>query len=267
MKHNTGISCIELGAGANTQVVPKEADKGPPEGFVDNTVRVYRMIDGEKVLIRIEDPFQPGWDQPQTKLSGFGRKERGEDIMPEKKKAPSKVALSMAMDKHKTIDGVAKSFGVGWGTARKWLKEAGVEMQIFKEALKQTPDPEPEKVGRQDPVQEAQEPAGNSVQETVPPVKMPLGMELPPERVSYTSTQYQEQIAIAQGNYSPDDNDFTLEDEEPIPYIVAPAFDLAPVKIQLICTALAEYKDQLLPADIALELVRAIGDIQFPGVR
>lgn len=260
-----GITVIELGSGANTQVVPKEEDKGPPEGFIDNTVKVYRLNpDGSKgEHLRDMPVFPEDWDKPEDfTFSVNAPKQRGEDSMAkydwvtlwpqvQELQAAGKNAKEIAVELE--IDLSVLNAKIYREKKAKDVKKSGMTInpefeaavqEAEKTALKQTPDPEPEKVGRQDPVQEAQEPAADSVPNAVPAVNMPLGCELP----KYT------------------EEDFGPADDEPIPYVVVPTFDLAPVKIQLIATALAEYRDERMPADITLELVRAIGDIEL-GVK
>jgi hypothetical protein len=78
---------------------------------------------------------------------------------------------------------------------------------------------------------------------------MPLGVELPRE------TQY-----------APEDNDFTAEDELPIPFLPAEKPDLGPVKIQLIATVLCEYHEDNISANIALRLIQGIQNLQLPEV-
>lgn len=65
MNRNIG-RCIELVPGANPQVVTKEVDLGPPEDFVDNTVKVYKLNpDGSKgEHLRDMPAFPEGWNDP-----------------------------------------------------------------------------------------------------------------------------------------------------------------------------------------------------------
>lgn len=58
------VICTELKPGVNVLVNTEPKPDGPPEGFIDHTVKVYRMIDGVKTLVRTEDPFPEGWDKP-----------------------------------------------------------------------------------------------------------------------------------------------------------------------------------------------------------
>ena len=224
MKHNIGFNVIE--PGANPQVVPKEADKGPPEGFIDNTVRVYKMVDGEKVLVRTEDPFSPGWDTPQRKLSGFGRKQEEDNIM-------AKYDWDILWPQVLELRRLGKN-----------VKEVAAELEMDLTALKskiyreekakgkQTPNPEPEKVGRQEPAQGKEESAKNIIPE---PVKMPVGCALPK------------------------DDSFTVADDEPIPYQVN---DCVYSQIDLILeymTAGARLKvEKVLKDPIAIALIKEL---------
>ena len=149
-----------------------------------------------------------------------------------KRQAPANLEQVWIEGEYK-IDKVAKAYGVGWAVARRWLQEAGL-IDNFGTRIMQTSDPaqaatnEPDQSGAS---------ADTRIPEKEITVKDVLLYELEPQE------------------------NFTAEDDEPIPYTVVPQFDLAPVKIQLIAATLAEYREGAVPAEIALELVKRIGGL------
>lgn len=291
---NKGISCIELVPGANTKVIPVESIPIPPGGFIDNTVYRYKMINGEKVLIGTMPPFPENYKDYDFKdFSLQDDEEKGEDNVVKVKSDEWPAIIKRGIELLNDTPDLTL-----YGACSMLVKEFGLQIRpqsIYGrlkkeyEAKQQTPNPDPAAAANQEPGQGEGEPAGNSVQQDprelqafeeafkeaqekqdriTDPINMPLGMELPPEPERFSQ-------------YDPADNDFTEEDDKPIPFRVVspeealkafnlapeePVFDLAPVKIQLIATALAEYKDDLLPAGITVDLVMAIGALSL-GVR
>ena len=62
---------IEPTPGANNYINTKQADPGPPEGFVDSTVYIYKVgPNGEEVLTGTQEPFPLGWEEAQTQKIG-----------------------------------------------------------------------------------------------------------------------------------------------------------------------------------------------------
>ena len=204
----------------------------------NNTYCYRRRPDGKTYLHRIVLGY--GWENipfDVTKLSCY---EKGEDSMTSP--TPTKEELlAIYQQCEGKIERVSKKIRKNWGKTKALLVEYGIidtfGTPILQGKQEQTP-PEP-KGDQPDPAQETQEPANNSIPEKEITVKDVLMYELEQQ------------------------DDFTVDDDKPIPYTVAPGYDLAPVKIQLIAAALAEYRSEQLPAFIALRLVKAIGDIEL----
>lgn len=208
--------CTELKPGTNLLVNTELKDNRPPEGFIDHTVKVYKMVDGVKTLVRTEDPFPEGWDKHDFRIANkiASEERRGEEMAKNTKAVVPDNLGQVWIESNYVIDKVAKAYKCGWGTARGWLLEAGLIDNLGTRKL-QPPEPE----------------------QSVEPESEQTQYELEPQE------------------------NFTAEDDEPIPYTVAQVFDLAPVKIQLIAATLAEYREGAVPAEIALELVKRIGGL------
>jgi len=125
-----------------------------------------------------------------------------------------------------SVSETAKQIGVPFATLYGWLKQE----------KKQTPDPNPVQVGRQEPDQEKEEPAVQSL----PEVEVPVNTQ-----------------------YNPSDNDFNTEDEEPISSRLAekPIFNLDRLKINLIEAVLDERDIGNIPNNLTLALILLIGSI------
>ena len=68
------IVCLEPGADNPKEHAPLPQPE-PPEGFVDNTVYRYKLVDGKEVLIGTMEAFPEGWDHPQQfREKGFQKK-------------------------------------------------------------------------------------------------------------------------------------------------------------------------------------------------
>ena len=122
--------------------------------------------------------------------------------------------------------------------------------KIYREENKQTPTPEPEKVGRQDPVQENVESA----------------TEIIPELEYLKQTGKEEEYGCpfdepAFNPNPPEDNDFTAEDDEPIPYTpVENPFDLNRFKIAVLEIFQEVARANQAPAYVSLAFMNAIID-------
>lgn len=196
---------------------------------IDTNTYCYRLIDGKQVFNRVK--LGRGWaEQPfdVTKLSCY---EKGEDSMAGKTGYHKQwlpwdelmPQVEQMLAEGKEVPEIAQRLGIKKDTLWKRLN-------LNKKA--QTSEP----TGGQLSPAQSEAPALDIVPEKEITVKDVLLYEIEQQ------------------------DDFTSEDEEPIPYKV---FDLAPVKIQLIAAALAEYRAEQLPAFIALRLVKAIGDIEL----
>lgn len=248
-----GVLCTELKPGNNIQVKPEPKDTGPPEGFIDNNVKVYKMIDGVKTLIRTEDPFPEGWDKPAPFqiISNAESEERRRDHMGKKVKleVPADIEQVWA-EVNYSVNGVATKYGVGWPTARGWLQEAGLLdetkkaaavnqdfEQAFDKQEQEQSQPDPEQAANQEPDQ-----TDDGTADTCIPEK-----EITVKDVLLYEVEHQD--------------GFPAADNEPIPYTVAtvaPKFDLTPVKLQLIAATLAEFREGCCPAYVTLQVIKQI---------
>lgn len=155
------VVCLELGADNPKKHTPPPEPE-PPEGFVDNTVYRYKLVDGKEVLIGTMEAFPEGWDDPakrkMTPGSGRRDKEEDEDMGRPKREAPPADELRRLYEKHNgKINWIARSLGTNWLRTKQWLIEAGIIEE------QQTPEPKPAEAGNQEPVQESQEPAEPSI--------------------------------------------------------------------------------------------------------
>jgi hypothetical protein len=162
------VVCLEPGADNPKKHTPPPEPE-PPEGFVDNTVKVFRLNpDGSKgEFLGTMPPFPEGWDDPakrkMTPGSGRRDKEEDEDMGRPKREAPPADELRRLYEKHNgKINRIARSLGTNWLRTKQWLIEAGIIEE------QQTPEPKPAEAGNQEPVQESQEPAGDSVAQGAP---------------------------------------------------------------------------------------------------
>lgn len=232
MKNNDlpGMQYIELD-GSNTYVTPKEQDKGPPSGFIDNSVKVYKLNpDGTKGEHIKDIPGYPeGWDE-QGRFEIIAGKEKEDNDMPAPRedKAEKLAEVEVLMAEGKSLTQAAKEVGVPVGTLSYWLKDN----------KKQTPEPKPVQAVNQEPEEESQEPAIESV-----PVEEPEVKELADARV-YKYTQ---------------------EDDEPIPYVPVTDLDklLAELKIEWLKTTI--WLDAL-SAEEKLRFMQAVMNMQLPEV-
>ena len=217
MKSMPGMQAIELIPGANHLVAPEGKDPGPPEGFVDNTVYRYRMINGEKVLVGTMDGFPDGWDNtnpikqqnkwpkpfeagPDERRYPGPEEKKGEDNMPIPRKNKEdilKKAKEQIKNTDKPIAQIARELCIPESTLHTWLNRD----------KKQTPKPEPVQATNQEPEQVAKEPAAESVPE--------IEMGCPFDEPIYNPEPPKEII-----KYTPEDNDWHPVDDELIPYIV-----------------------------------------------
>ena len=113
-------------------------DTGPPESFVDNTVRVFKLNqDGTKgEHIKDVDPFPEGWD----KATGFNKvdiveKKEEDKIMPKQREDKSELMIKAKelMQNGATQAAAAKELGLPYGTLDTWLRNE-----------KKSVDPQPE---------------------------------------------------------------------------------------------------------------------------
>ena len=185
---------IEPGADNPKEHAPVPAPD-PPEGFVDNTVYRYRIDeDGNKVFIGTMDGFPEGWERPkQFREKGFKKQKEEVEEMPKKDIAfeaivarAQEVAAERGISLYKASGIVAQETGLHRTTVYNHAR-----------AMLQTPSPEPDQAANQEPERAEAEPAENIITEKGCPFDEEAFNPNPPE-----------------------DNDFTAEDDEPIPYTV-----------------------------------------------
>ena len=220
------VVCLEPGADNPKKHTPPPEPE-PPEGFVDNTVKVFRLNpDGSKgELLRIEPAFPEGWDDPaKRKMTRNLRQQKNieeeEDMGRPKREAPPADELRRLYEKHNgKINRIARSLGTNWLRTKQWLIEAGIIEE------QQTPEPKPAEAGNQEPVQESQEPAQTSLD--------------PPED------------EVKEEGFGP-------EDDEPIPYQVAEDATLDEMKVIWIENVLTHCTQ----AKTQLQYIQAIMDLR-----
>lgn len=173
-------------------------DPEPPEGFVDNTVKVFRLNpDGSKgEFLGTMPAFPEGWDDPQQfREKGFQKKKEEGEEMPKKDidfeaivARAQEVAAERGISLYKASGIVAKETGLHRTTVYNHAR-----------AMLQTPEPEPAEAANQEPEREEME----SAEDIIPKTEMGCPFDEP-----------------AYNPNPPEDNDFTAEDDEPIPYTV-----------------------------------------------
>jgi hypothetical protein len=141
----------------------------PPEGFIDNTVKVFRLNpDGSKgELVRTMEAFPEGWDDPArrrlTPGSGARNQKEDEEMARPRREPPPVETLRALYEKYDAkIQPIAIELDATWMMARRWLREAGIIEQ------KQTPTPEPTQAANQEPEREEAESATQSVAQEEP---------------------------------------------------------------------------------------------------
>ncbi len=196
MNKNPVLRCTDLGTMDNLYTSPKRSQPEPPEGFVDNTVKVFRLNpDGTKGdFLRTMEAFPEGWDDPhKLREKGFQKQKEEVKEMPKKDidfdaivAKAKQIMTEQDVSLYKASGIVAQETGLHRTTVYNHAR-----------AMLQAPSPEPAEAANQEPEREETEPAGNSVAQ--------------PQRTTYTSTQYQESV---------EKGGFTADDDYPIPYTV-----------------------------------------------
>ena len=155
------IVCLEPGADNPKKHSPVPAPE-PPEGFVDNTVKVFRLNpDGSKGEFLGTMPAYPeGWDDPQQfREKGFQKKKEEVKEMPKKDidfeaivARAQEVAAERGISLYKASGIVAQETGLHRTTVYNHAR-----------AMLQAPSPEPAAAANQEPERESQEPAQTSL--------------------------------------------------------------------------------------------------------
>ena len=244
MSKSFHVVCLEPGADNPKEHAPVPAPD-PPEGFVDNTVYQYKLVDGKEVLIGTMDAFPEGWDHPQQfREKGFQKKKEEEKMARYYWKALWPQAQELLAQGFSTAK-VAEKLGIDAPALR-----CKIDRERRK-AERQTPTPEPEKVGRQYPVQENVE----SATEIIPEL----------EYLKQTGKEEEYGCPFDEPAYNPnppEDNDFTAEDDEPIPYTVTEEklFNLDSFKMRVLEIFQEVARANQAPAYVSLAFINAIID-------
>jgi len=170
LNKNPVLRCTDLGTMDNLYTSPKRSQPEPPEGFVDNTVKVFRLNpDGSKgELVRTMEAFPEGWDDPARRrlTPGSGARKQKEEVKEMPKKdidfgvivaRVQEVAAERGISLYKASGIVAQETGLHRTTVYNRAK-----------AMEQTPTPEPTQAANQEPIQGSQEPANQSVAQEEP---------------------------------------------------------------------------------------------------
>lgn len=186
MNKNPVLRCTDLGTMDNLYTSPKRSQPEPPEGFIDNTVKVFRLNpDGSKgELVRTMEAFPEGWDDPhKLREKGFQKQKEEVKEMPKKDidfgvivARTQELAAELGISLYKASQIVAKETGLHRTTVYNHAR-----------AMLQAPSPEPAAAANQEPEREEAESAENSV--------------------AYDHEE------VEKGG-------FTADDDEPIPYTV-----------------------------------------------
>jgi len=92
---------------------------------IDNTVKVYKVINGVETLVRTENPYPENWgcfnSEPVTPEKQGKKSKRARCP---KREPPPKDELTQAYKElGPAISNVAKRYGAGFTTIRRWLRE------------------------------------------------------------------------------------------------------------------------------------------------
>lgn len=216
------VVCLEPGADNPKKHTPPPEPE-PPEGFVDNTVKVFRLNpDGSKgEFLGTMPAFPEGWDDPaKRKMTRNLRQQKNIEeeegmraVSLDKEKMVAKARELMSQGR--SMNKAAQELGVPIGTLAYWLKKD----------KEHTPTPEPAEAANQEPERESQEPAQTSLD--------------PPED------------EVKEEGFGP-------EDDEPIPYQVAEDATLDEMKVIWIENVLTHCTQ----AKTQLQYIQAIMDLR-----
>ncbi len=241
------VVCLEPGADNPKKHTPPPEPE-PPEGFVDNTVKVFRLNpDGSKgEFLGTMPAFPEGWDDPAKRKMTPGSRW-------ENQKEDEKI---MARYHWKALWPQAQELLAQGLSTAKVADKLGIDAPALRckidrerrKAKKQTPTPEPDQAANQEPERAEAESA----------------TEIIPELEYLKQTGKEEEYGCpfdepAFNPNPPEDNDFTAEDDEPIPYTVTEEkFNLDRFKIRVleIFQEVAAQNDA--PANISLAFIDAI---------
>lgn len=285
VKKSNSVMATDLIPGTNHYINYEPEEPKPPDNFIDNTVKRGRLLpDGSIEWYGTQEAFPEGWDQTNNnivKRPDWTPKQEGEDKV-RAKESPSHEELLALCEKHGyKINCIAKELKCSWSLVRKWLLEA----KLIDPPTNPTVNPEFDAAFTQPPAGEpdpGQQQPTNPAQLTVKPdfeaeiarldeefdaaIEKQLARQEQPEQpreITVTDVLMAE-LDQRQSQYNPSDNDFTCEDNTPIPFrpvSVKPPADLACIKLILIETVIGEGPCQGLSPDIILDLVGQIKDL------
>ena len=239
------VVCLEPGADNPKKHTPPPEPE-PPEGFVDNTVKVFRLNpDGSKgEFLGTMPAFPEGWDDPaKRKMTRNLRQQKNIEeeegmraVSLDKEKMVAKARELMSQGR--SMNKAAQELGVPIGTLAYWLKKD----------KEQTPEPKPAEAGNQEPIQGSQEPAGDSVAQGAPFDEAAFNPDKP--EITVKDVLMCEAAQREQG--------FGPEDDEPIPYQVAEDATLDEMKVIWIENVLTHCTQ----AKTQLQYIQAIMDLR-----
>ena len=162
MNKNPVLRCTDLGTMDNLYTSPKRSQPEPPEGFIDNTVKVFRLNpDGSKgELVRTMEAFPPGWSDPQKlREKGFQKQSKEDEavVKPLENREELIRRAKALMRDGLSLTKAAKEVGMSSSALSVWLKKE-----------RQAANPEPTQAANQEPEREEAEPATQSVAQEEP---------------------------------------------------------------------------------------------------
>ena len=104
-------------------------NEGPGSNFIDNEVKVYKLIDGVKTLVRTDKPY-PDWRGvgmvETVVVPEKAKKERHKVHCPRRPAPPEEELRQAYRELGPAITNIAKKYGAGFTVARRWLREYGI---------------------------------------------------------------------------------------------------------------------------------------------
>ena len=97
-----------------------------PGNFIDNEVKVYKLIDGVKTLVRIEKPYPEWWGGPISStytVTSEKSDKRRKSRHPKREAPPEAELRKVYTELGPAITNVAKRYGAAFATTRRWLRE------------------------------------------------------------------------------------------------------------------------------------------------
>jgi|GEM_PF-5124226 len=117
-------------SGRNPLVAGRMDDNS--DGFIDNAVKVYKIINGVETLVRTESAFPDDWCggikcQEEMVLNPAKHDTKRKRARCPQRPAPPKEELwRVYRELGPCISPLAKKYGAGFATVRRWLREYGI---------------------------------------------------------------------------------------------------------------------------------------------